>query len=332
MNLIFTLESINDNAKSIFLAGPSYRDYQSFTWRTRATEILQRLGFEGNVFVPEHRTETPNSEWTYSRQVSWELAHLQKADIIVFWIPRDLETLPGFTTNIEIGEWLNSGKIIVGAPANAPKVEYIQERCSRLQIPWHNTLEDCLTQAIQRLNKHTSSIFFTADTHFGQPRTLELSRRPFATVEEMNWALIKNWNIRITNNDIVYHLGDFGEPEFLKYLNAQIIYILPGNYDTSSVLNQLTQDPRVQCISPNHNLQILNTSVSLVHEPDTASQSQNFYLFGHIHQLQMIKQNGLNVGCDCHNFSPITDQCVMFYKNAIEKHYDHNVFQSCLGA
>ena len=49
-------------------------------------------------------------------------------------------------------------------------------------------------------------------------------------------------------------------------------------------------------------------------------------MFGHIHKLQMVKKNGLNVGVDCHNFKPISLEEVLWYKNAIENHYDINVF------
>ena len=39
-----------------------------------------------------------------------------------------------------------------------------------------------------------------------------------------------------------------------------------------------------------------------------------------------VKENGLNVGVDCHKFSPIDVETVLFYRNAICNHYDENVF------
>jgi calcineurin-like phosphoesterase family protein len=41
----------------------------------------------------------------------------------------------------------------------------------------------------------------------------------------MNLKLISNWNGCINPNDIVFHLGDFGEPESIKYLNGKIILL-----------------------------------------------------------------------------------------------------------
>ena len=35
-------------------------------------------------------------------------------------------------------------------------------------------------------------LYFTSDTHFGSERTLELSRRPFNSVFEMDETIIKN--------------------------------------------------------------------------------------------------------------------------------------------
>mgnify|MGYP001387686297 CR=1 FL=1 len=52
------------------------------------------------------------------------------------------------------------------------------------------------------------TVWFTSDTHFGQQRTLELSRRPFKDVAEMDNTMVKNWNNLVSPKDTVYHLGD----------------------------------------------------------------------------------------------------------------------------
>ncbi|WP_145643734.1 metallophosphoesterase family protein [Neorhizobium alkalisoli] len=52
-------------------------------------------------------------------------------------------------------------------------------------------------------------IFFTGDTHFGDPRVLRIDRRPFPDMAEHDTALIRNWNEVVGKEDDVWHLGDF---------------------------------------------------------------------------------------------------------------------------
>jgi calcineurin-like phosphoesterase family protein len=55
--------------------------------------------------------------------------------------------------------------------------------------------------------------FFTSDTHFGDHRVLNLYPRPFATVAEMDEALITRWNAMVGPQDEVWHLGDFARTD-----------------------------------------------------------------------------------------------------------------------
>jgi len=330
MRKTYTLES-SDSKNSIYLAGPTYRDCTNPSWRNEACDLLEKENFDGNVFIPEFKDGIKPNDWTYSRQVDWETKHLNEATIILFWIPRDLEILPAFTTNIEFGEWLHSKKIVIGAPESAPKNEYLKARCSRLVIPWWTSLPETVHEAVSRIKEikemSKGKTFFTADTHFDETRTLELSCRPFKNIKEMNWEIIGRWNQTISNHDIVYHLGDFGNPQFIKHLNGKYIWIIKGNYDKPEILEELLKDERIGITSKTSSSIILNNiSFNLIHAPEEGTDLNKFYLFGHIHKLQMVKRNGLNVGVDCHNFTPINSETILFYYNAIKNHYDKNVF------
>ena len=46
-------------------------------------------------------------------------------------------------------------------------------------------------------------IYFIADTHFGHENVIKFCDRPFACADEMNEALISNWNERVNGNDTV---------------------------------------------------------------------------------------------------------------------------------
>ncbi|OLP61970.1 hydrolase [Xaviernesmea oryzae] len=51
-------------------------------------------------------------------------------------------------------------------------------------------------------------IYFTSDTHFGDPRVLRIDRRPFADMAAHDAALIERWNAVVMPDDEVWHLGD----------------------------------------------------------------------------------------------------------------------------
>jgi calcineurin-like phosphoesterase family protein len=53
-----------------------------------------------------------------------------------------------------------------------------------------------------------STIWFTADLHFGHEKISELSHRPFADATEMGDALVDNWNSKVGPDDIGWILGD----------------------------------------------------------------------------------------------------------------------------
>jgi len=158
------------------------------------------------------------------------------------------------------------------------------------------------------------AVFFTADTHFGEHKTFELSRRPFPSLSTMDSFLITNWNNIITNKDTVYHLGDFGDPRILKLLNGQEIVLIPGNHDTKDIINRLQRDPRFR-IGKTDEFYKPDHLFKMVHKPGRAKSLKRFYLYGHIHGVQKIKRNGLNVGIDCHNFMPIDFDTVMWWRN-----------------
>ena len=333
MKTQYTLDPIGiEDSPSIFLAGPTHRDRDSDisrSWRTEAINLFSIARFNGTLYIPEFDHNGKSSDWMYSRQVDWESKALTSATVILFWIPRDKDNLPGFTTNIEFGEWLNSNKIVVGFPKEAYAVKYIEERCSRSKIQVFHTLQECVNMAISMSSsKPLAKHWFTSDTHFGEKRTMELSRRSFKTVEEMDWTIIKNWNSVIKSNDIVFHLGDFGNPFAAKHLNGKI-NLLVGNYDKDSVVESLVNLGLQVITGKSVSLTIGSNNFKLVHYPSLISEmtkENEFALFGHIHKLQMVKRNALNVGVDCHNFYPIDLDEVLFYKNAILNHYDEEVF------
>lgn len=86
-----------------------------------------------------------------------------------------------------------------------------------------------------------SKVFFIADTHFGEEEIFRMSRENyrFRTCEIKDRILVENWNRVVQPEDIVYILGDFGEPFVAKHLNG-IKYLIKGNHDTYKEEDYLT--------------------------------------------------------------------------------------------
>jgi calcineurin-like phosphoesterase family protein len=86
------------------------------------------------------------------------------------------------------------------------------------------------------------AIYFTSDTHFGDPRVLRIDKRPFKTIPEHDAALIERWNAEVGPEDEVWHLGDFAlhvRPERIGELLAALHgrkHLITGNNDGEATL------------------------------------------------------------------------------------------------
>lgn len=137
--------------KSIFLAGPTPRNKKTMSWRPDALKILKELKYDGIVFFPEFRNDKMPKGWTYKKQCDWEHKCLNMADVILFWVPRKLRTMPAFTTNVEFGLYANSGRIVFGAPPRAQKIDYLKFSADKFHIPYYSTLEETLKKTLEIL-------------------------------------------------------------------------------------------------------------------------------------------------------------------------------------
>lgn len=140
--------------KTIFLAGPTPRDKSTPSWRPEAIEFIKNTGYKGWVFAPEMENGW-SSDFEYDDQIEWEHSGLQKASVIVFWIPRELKSMPAFTTNIEWGYWVSRKpeKIVLGYPKDSPKMKYMKYYADKLRIPVSHTLKETLENALILLDK-----------------------------------------------------------------------------------------------------------------------------------------------------------------------------------
>jgi calcineurin-like phosphoesterase family protein len=155
------------------------------------------------------------------------------------------------------------------------------------------------------------SIYFVSDTHFSHLNIIKYCNRPFNDTSHMNEILIKNWNGRVTPEDTVYHLGDFGWggvdkllPIF-KRLNGKTKILIRGNHDQDAV--------KLPWNSIHDTLEVkgLNTTYQLCHYP-MRSWNKSFHgakgLHGHTHGTLSPHGWSCDVGVDCWDFAPVSTQ------------------------
>ena len=151
--------------------------------------------------------------------------------------------------------------------------------------------------------------FFTADTHFGHKNIIDYDQRPFSSVEEMDNAIISNWNRVVKEGDTVYHLGDFAfkTPEkYIKRLNGNII-LIRGNHDN------FTKKKESELFVSVHDISVLKPKegqrIVLCHYPLRSWQYMQFgsyHLHGHTHGTIEPLYNTLDVGIMESNFAPVS--------------------------
>lgn len=90
------------------------------------------------------------------------------------------------------------------------------------------------------------NIWFTSDWHLGHGNIIKLCNRPFKTVEEMDEAIIGNFNDTVKDGDMIYHLGDICLGNWNNYkdkikhrLGFTNWCYIRGNHDSSTIIDRL---------------------------------------------------------------------------------------------
>jgi calcineurin-like phosphoesterase family protein len=169
--------------------------------------------------------------------------------------------------------------------------------------------------------------WFTADTHFGHANVIRYCERPFITIQEMDEALIENWNHVIRSDDTIYHLGDFtlsGQEEAIYYFSRLngMISLIPGGHDKRLIrkgeyrsksgypVNILPPVYTIKLSIPDHEqLKLVVLSHYAMRVWDRSNYG-SWHLYGHSHGTLPSLKNSLDVGVDCWDYKPITIETI----------------------
>jgi calcineurin-like phosphoesterase family protein len=152
------------------------------------------------------------------------------------------------------------------------------------------------------------TLFFTADTHFGDHRTINIARRPFADTADMDAALVARWNEVVGADDVVWHLGDVARrpadvPGLLARLNGTK-HLIRGNndpYATVAASGWATTGDYAEIETDGQRL-------VLCHYPFRSWNGQHrgaINLHGHSHGRLKPMPRQFDVGVDVHGFAPV---------------------------
>jgi calcineurin-like phosphoesterase family protein len=175
------------------------------------------------------------------------------------------------------------------------------------------------------------NIWFTSDLHLGHVRIIELCKRPFANVDEMNEAIIENWNSVVKDGDRVYVLGDVAlgtianSLPLCQRLNG-LKYLIPGNHDRvwSSYGKKIRELDVLRYEEAGFIIldedMIYKTGWRLCHFPyvgdshdedryrshrPVAKSDDEWLLHGHVHEKWKVNGRQINVGVDVWDFTPV---------------------------
>lgn len=169
--------------------------------------------------------------------------------------------------------------------------------------------------------------FFISDTHFNHNKPFVYAARGFKTIEDMNEAIIANWNRVVEDGDKVFVLGDFalgndleGIDKILHRLSGEI-HLIRGNHctDTKWKLYK-NSDANVYVHDWTYVTKMDKNMVYMSHFPTMVNDHKLkplnkavINLFGHTHSKDKFFRLDdytnyymYNVACDAHCCTPVS--------------------------
>lgn len=154
------------------------------------------------------------------------------------------------------------------------------------------------------------SVFFIADTHFGDENILRYENRPFENVFEMNEKIVSNWNGLVADDDEIYFLGDVGDASCINRLKGKK-YLIKGNHDKLDNAEYISLG-----FDKVYDLPVIyNDFWILSHEPMYVNQNMPYAnIFGHVHNNPMYKtvsNRSFCVSVERIDYTPVSFENIM---------------------
>lgn len=158
--------------------------------------------------------------------------------------------------------------------------------------------------------KITPETWVISDLHFNHANIIRYYNRPFGSVEQMNQALLEEWNHTVDRDDTVLFLGDFclGNAEEIRkrlsMLKGRVIMV-KGNHDRGFSCEKWVQMGVAEC----HEYPIVyNQFWVFSHEP-LEWVTENIpvaNIHGHVHSAKMwnASNHHYNVSAEAIDYKP----------------------------
>ncbi len=173
-----------------------------------------------------------------------------------------------------------------------------------------------------------SNTFFTADLHLGHTNILKYTPRPWKTLEEMDEAIISNWNSVVRPDDTVFVIGDMimlkkkdfradgsqktlmdAYKNYVRQLNGKIC-LIAGNHDS---MNESVYGLFQHVYFGFLERTIEGQDIFLCHYPMRAwngSYHGSWNLFGHVHNrlpdMPNVLQQDVGIDVPIWSYTPVS--------------------------
>lgn len=139
--------------KMLFLADSTFQqDKLNSFWRIDVMQWLEQLGYDGIVYIPVEREDSPNSaSFDDEARVRWTHGALMRSDVIVFWLSESMKSMPNVVMSVELGWLLEGGRVVLGAPSGTEEARDLHLYAQQFGVPYYTQLFEALCEAVKRI-------------------------------------------------------------------------------------------------------------------------------------------------------------------------------------